>query len=97
MNLSWIKSIWSEPDGSGSSTRIHMTAIVAFILGIGISFGVATHCKKITIEEFNNFLSASGAFIVTTCGPLYGVNKVSDYLKNKDKNAGQSGQPNQTS
>ena len=86
--LLWTKSIWSEPDGSGSSTRIHMTMLIAFILGIGISFGVATHQKRVSIEQFNNFLSAGATFIVTTCGPLYGANKVADYLKNKNNTPG---------
>jgi hypothetical protein len=80
---SWIKSVYSEPDGSGSSTRIHITMLIAFILGVGISFGVATHQKRITIEQFNNFLSAGSTFIVTTCGPLYAANKTADWLKNK--------------
>lgn len=86
----WLKSIWSEPDGSGSSTRIHMTALIAFILGIGISFGILTHQKRISIEQFDNFLSAGATFIVTTCGPLYAANKTADWLKNKNGN-GQNG------
>ena len=79
----WLKSVYSEPDGSGSSTRIHITALIMFILGVGISFGVATHHKIFTLEEFDNFLTTSSTFIVTTCGPLYGVNKMADWAKNK--------------
>lgn len=82
----WTKSIWSEPDGTGSSTRIHITAITTFILGIGLSFGVATHQKKITVEQFDSFLSSAATFLVTTCGPLYGINKAVDYLNNKSGN-----------
>ncbi len=85
MNWTWIKSIWSEPNGNGSSTRVIITAIISFILGVGISFAVATHAKLITIEQFNNFLSAGGNFILTTCGPLYGANKAADWLKSKDQ------------
>ena len=84
--LTWTKSIWSEPDGSGSSTRVHMTMLIAFILGVGISFGIATHQKRVSIEQFNNFLAAGATFIVTTCGPLYGANKVADFLKTKSTN-----------
>lgn len=84
----WVRSIWSEPDGSGSSTRIHITMLVAFILGVGISFGIATHQKRITVEQFNNFLNSGATFIVTTCGPLYGANKAADWLKNKDNKPG---------
>lgn len=86
--FTWLKSIWSEPDGSGSSTRVHMTMLIAFILGVGISFGVATHQKRVTIEQFNNFLNAGATFIVTTCGPLYAANKAADYLKNKNSQPG---------
>jgi hypothetical protein len=81
--MNWLRSIWSEPDGTGSSTRVHMTALIAFVIGVGVSFGIATHQKKFSIEQFNNFLEAGSTFIVTTCGPLYGANKVSDYLKDK--------------
>lgn len=80
----WVRSIWSEPNGNGSSTRIIITAIISFIIGVGISFAVATNKKMITIEQFNNFLSSGGAFILTTCGPLYTANKAADWLKNKD-------------
>jgi len=86
--LTWLKSIWSEPDGSGSSTRVHMTMLIAFILGVGISFGVATHQKRVSIEQFNNFLNAGATFIVTTCGPLYAANKAADFLKNKNGQPG---------
>lgn len=81
----WVRSIWSEPDGSGSSTRVHITAITAFILGVGIAFGIATHAKKISIEQFDSFLNAGATFLVTTCGPLYGLNKAADWLKNNNK------------
>ena len=88
----WIRSIYSEPNGNGSSTRIHITALIAFILGIGIAFGIATHHKRFTMEEFNSFLQTGSTFLVTTCGPLYGMNKLSDW--GKDKNA--SNQPPQS-
>ena len=84
----WIKSIWSEPDGTGSSTRIHITMLIAFILGVGIAFGIATHQKRITVEQFNNFLNAGSTFLVTTCGPLYGANKAADWLKSRDNKPG---------
>jgi hypothetical protein len=87
----WVRSIWSEPNGNGSSTRVIITAIVSFILGIGISFGVATHKKLITIEQFNSFLSSGSTFILTTCGPLYGANKAADWLKDKNPSDSKSG------
>lgn len=86
--FTWLRSVYSEADGTGSSTRVHMTLLIAFILGVGISFGIATHQKRITIEQFNNFLSSGGEFIVTTCGPLYAANKTADWLKSKSQNPG---------
>ena len=93
MNWQWLKSIWSEPNGNGSSTRIHMTILIAFIIGVGISFGVATHQKRFSIEQFDNFLNAGATFIVTTCGPLYAANKVADWGKNHDNQPNQPNQP----
>jgi hypothetical protein len=84
MDFKWVKSIWSEPDGTGSSTRILMAALIAFVLGVGISFGISTNKGRMTPEQFNNFLGSSGTFIVTTCGPLYAANKAADWLKKKD-------------
>ena len=82
----WVQSTYSEPDGSGSSTRVIVSALIAFIIGVGISFGIATHYKKFSMEEFDNFLNASSTFILETCGPLYGVNKAADWAKNKSTN-----------
>ena len=81
--MNFWKSVFSEPDGSGSSTRIIMAAFVAFIIGVGCSFGIATHYKKFSIEQFDDFLTTASTFIVTTCAPLYGVNKLADFGKNK--------------
>ena len=82
--LSWLRSVYSEVDGTGSSTRVHMSILIAFVVGIGISFGIATHQKHITIEQFNNFLNSGSTFIVTTCGPLYASNKLADWAKSKN-------------
>lgn len=83
--VEWIKSIFSEPNGNGSSSRVQGTAIIAFILGMGLAFGVNTMRHKITMEQFNSYLVAGGEFILTTAGPIYGINKAADWLKNKDK------------
>lgn len=82
----FTKSVFSESDGSGSSSRVMMGLIVAFILGIGVAFGAMVHFKDISIDQFNSFLHSGGEFIVTTAGPLYGVNKFTDVLKGKNGN-----------
>ena len=84
--FSWLKTVYSEPNGNGSSTRIIVGFVVAFIIGLGTAFGVGTYQKKFSMEQFDNFLITGGNFILTVGGPLYGVNKAADWLKNKDNN-----------
>jgi hypothetical protein len=79
----FIKSVFSEPDGSGSSVRVVMGLVVAFILGIGVTFGVLVWRKTITIEQFDNFLTTGGEFILTVSGPLYGANQIRNILNTK--------------
>jgi hypothetical protein len=81
--FTWLRSVYSESDGSGSSTRIHMTLLILFVLGVGVSFAVSVHHKLITLEQFDSFLTSGATFIVTTCGALYGINKVSEYANSK--------------
>ena len=80
--MNFLKSVFSESDGSGSASRVMIGMIVSFILGIGIAFSTLVCSHKITIEQFNDFLNKGGSFILTTCGPLYGINKAADAYKN---------------
>lgn len=93
----WVRSIWSESDGSGSSTRVHISLILLFTLTSGSVFCYMVAHKSMTIEQFNGFLSTASTFIVTTCGALYGLNKAADYLNNKLPSEGNQNpqQPNQ--
>lgn len=86
--LTWLKSVYSEADGTGSSTRVHIAVLIAFIVAVGSSFGVLVHRHTITMEQFDGFLSSGATFITVTCGTLYGVNKVGSWAEKKD------GQPN---
>jgi hypothetical protein len=83
--FTFIKSVYSD-NGQGSSTRVHMGAIIAFVLGVGVSFSVSVHHKLITLEQFDAFLGAAGTFIVTVCGTLYGINKAGSYFDGKNGN-----------
>jgi hypothetical protein len=87
--IAWLRSVYSESDGNGSSTRLHIAAIFAFTLGCGISFAWLVHKKTITIEEFDAFLVSATAFITGTAGPLYGVNKLADWAKSNKQNGPQ--------
>jgi hypothetical protein len=82
----WFRSIWSEPDGTGSSIRIIVTSIVAFVLVVGGGFALSVHHHSLTIEQFDGFLAAAGTFIVTTAPVLYGINKASDWAKDRNAN-----------
>jgi hypothetical protein len=83
--LLWLKSVYSD-NGVGSSTRVHIGALVAFVLGTGLSFAVAVHLKHMTIEQFNNFLGSSATFLVTTSTPLYAANQAGSWLQKKEDN-----------
>jgi hypothetical protein len=88
--FSWVKSVYSEPDGSGSSTRVHIGLLTVFVIAVGISFGVLVHERILTAEQFDNFLTAGAGFLVTTTGPLYATNKLADWAKNRDNQNGQN-------
>lgn len=87
--MNFIKSVFSESDGTGSSTRVVMGLVVAFILGVGIAFTTLVCKKGITIEQFDNFLISGGEFILTVSGPLYGVNQVRNILNARSAPTGE--------
>ena len=80
--MNWLRSVYSEADGNGSSARVHIGLIVIFTLGVGISFAVGVRHKTITLDQFDTFLSSASIFITSTCGSLYAMNKLADYGKN---------------
>lgn len=94
--FNWLRSVYSESDGSGSSTRVHISLVFAFILGVGTSFCVSVHHKLITIEQFDAFLTAAGGFIAVVSGVLYGMNRTSEYLNNRLQAQGQQQNPPQS-
>jgi hypothetical protein len=83
MKIDFIRSAFSEPDGNGSSSRILIAILIAFTLGVGIAFSTLVFSKRVTIDQFEGYMSSGANFIITTCGPLYGINKVSDAYKNR--------------
>lgn len=81
--FTWLRSVYSESDGTGSSTRLHVGLIIGFIVGVGLSLAVSVHHGHITVEQFDGFLSAGGMFIMTCCGALYGINRLADWAETK--------------
>ncbi len=71
----------SEADGSVSTTRVCITMVFTFIIGMGVALMWKLH-TPVTVADINNFLSSAGIFIATTCAPLYALNKTADVLNN---------------
>lgn len=67
--LSFLRSVLSEPDGSGSAARV-LTSLVVIAALVWISFLVFTH------KSFPDFVGVT-TWVVTVASSLYGVNKVS--------------------
>jgi len=91
--FSYIKSVYSEPDGTGSSSRI-LTTILAFV-SAGVVCVITGHLVKITdvailTAWLTSFPIVISALVLLFTAP-YGVNKgsgsISDILssfKNRD-------------
>lgn len=81
--LSWLKSVLSESDGSGSTTRVLMFFLVfAAIIWSSVLLYDA-HVHKITIEQFSSYLSSISNYLTITATPLYAANKAADVFNNK--------------
>lgn len=81
---SFVKSILSGSDGTGSSTRLCMVSLVSFVIGVGVTLVCKLH-TPVTVLDIDNYLAAAGLFIATTCGPLYLINKGADAVKNSQE------------
>jgi hypothetical protein len=80
--MNWVRSMLSESDGSVSIIRFCILMIFSFVIGAGITLVIKLH-TPVTPMDINNFMSAAGIFITTTCAPLYAINKGADVLNNK--------------
>ena len=71
---SFFRSLVSESDGTGSTISVSILALTSFIIRAGTTLLVKLHAP-ISVTDLNSFLTAGSAFMVTTCGPLYLINK----------------------
>lgn len=85
LNFTFVKSVFSEPDGTGSASRILITAIVCFVLGIGSALVAKIH-TPVSVSDINSFLGAAGIFIASTCTPMYLINKGANTMIAKSDN-----------
>ena len=81
--IDFAKGLFSEHDGTPSIMLILVTLIVAFILGCSIAFALQTYKHSITMDQFDSYLGSAGAFIATSCGPLYLLHKGADVLNRR--------------
>jgi hypothetical protein len=82
--LRWLPSFLSEPDGTGSSTRLYIGLVVAFVVGAGTALVCKIH-QPITVADLNSFLTAAGTFVAVICAPLYGLNKLANVTNNRSQ------------
>lgn len=73
--FAFVKSVFSESDGTGSSTRVFIGLILSFLVGCGVSFCVSVHYKALTMTEFNSYLSTAQTFLVTVVPLMYALNR----------------------
>lgn len=81
----FLRSTFSEADGSGSCSRVLIASIVAFVLGAGTALVFKLH-TPVTVTDVDGFLAAAGIFIATTCTPLYLINKGAGSLNKRSDN-----------
>jgi hypothetical protein len=82
--IAWLRSVYSEADGTGSSTRVHVGILVLFVVVVGSIFEHLVSHKVMTSDQFDAFLVSAGTFLATSCGVLYGSNKLADVFKKKE-------------
>lgn len=80
----WLRSMLSESDGSGSSTRFCIVCVIVFTLGFVSALLWKLH-GPITVAEFCQALSSLTLFATGICSALYGINRVADAFNNRAK------------
>lgn len=78
----FVRSIFTGDNGGGSSSRLCVVSIVAFVIGAGAALLYKMH-SPVTMKDFIDFLGAAGTFIATSCGPLYLINKSAEVVNNR--------------
>lgn len=84
----WLRSVYSESDGTGSATRFHLGLLFVFVIGVGSAFAVLVFRKQLSIGDYDAFLGAATLFLTSVGGFLYGINKAADVMQTKNNNGG---------
>lgn len=83
--LKWLKSVLSESDGSGSTTRCLMFIVVFAAVIWSSVLLVDVHHHKVSIEQLDGYFGSIGQYLTVTATPLYAVNKAADVMNNRNK------------
>lgn len=86
----YLRSMLSEKDGTGSSSRLCLVLVVVFTLGF-ISALVWKIHAPITVPDFCQAVGALGTFVLSTVGVLYGINRLGNFGDNKAATGSQPG------
>lgn len=77
-----VRSMLSERDGTGSSTRFCVVATILFTLGFVTALLWKIH-GPVTVAEFCQGVGALGMFAGGICGTLYGINRLGNAADNR--------------
>ena len=83
-----LRSMESETDGTGSSTRLCIVLVISFSLGFVTALLFKLH-GPITVAEFCQAVGAIGLFAGGICGSLYTINRIGNAVDNRAPGAQQ--------
>ena len=79
----YLRSMLSETDGTGSSSRVCVLLVIVFTLGFVAALLWKIHAP-VTVAEFSQAIGALTLFATGICGALYGINRAADVFNNRD-------------
>jgi hypothetical protein len=78
----YLRSMLSEADGTGSSTRLCVLLVIVFTLGFVAALLWKIHAP-VSVGEFCQAVSALTLFATGICGALYGINRAADVFNKR--------------
>jgi uncharacterized membrane protein len=78
----YLRSMLSESDGTASSSRFCIVAVILFTLGFVSALLWKIH-GPISAAEFSQAVGSLTLFATGLCGALYGINRAADVLNNR--------------
>lgn len=88
----FLRSQFSDKDGTVSNTKVCIFTVVAFVLGWGTCLFSKLH-TPVTVTDIVTFLGAAGTFATLLCGTLAGLKYGADAFNNRAPNATPQVQP----